>query len=236
MHTNNADIPFIEWVLELFPNSKNYASIYDKFGLLTDKTIMAHCIYLNAEEKQLLRERAVGVSHCPNSNFSISSGICHVRDLLKNGIKVGLGTDVSGGHHPSMLDAIRSAIMASKVLQIQYQQLPDKDSEKAALFEPLTVAEAFYLATKGSASISGLDGVVGDFAIGRKFDAILVDMKQLYQLIESSDSNGGKWMGIDHHVQALADHGEHLSNNIDLWHHDDLRTAFERFIYVSVSY
>lgn len=71
----------------MFPECKNYASVYDEFGLLTDKTIMAHCIYLTEEERQLMRDRGVGVSHCPNSNFSISSGVCNVRQLWKDGIK-----------------------------------------------------------------------------------------------------------------------------------------------------
>lgn len=148
---------------------------------------------------------------------------------MKHGIKVGLGTDVSGGHHPSMLDAIRSAITASKVLQIQRQGEEDESNES---FEPLTVAEAFYLATKGSASICGLEGIVGDFAVGRKFDAIQVDLRQMYQLIDEQGAAEKESEVVDRHVQALINHGDHLSNNIDLWHHDDLRTAFERFIYL----
>jgi guanine deaminase len=83
-----------KWVSELFPNLPDYGSVYDAFGLMTSQTIMAHCIYLSKKERQLMTERSCGVSHCPNSNFSISSGVCNVRQLIEDGIKVGLGTDV----------------------------------------------------------------------------------------------------------------------------------------------
>lgn len=53
---------------------------------------MAHCIWLGDEEIYTLRERGVGIAHCPNSNISIRSGLCDVRRLLNHGLKVGLGT------------------------------------------------------------------------------------------------------------------------------------------------
>lgn len=53
---------------------------------------MAHCIWLSDEEIYTLRERGVGVAHCPNSNISVRSGLCDVRRLINHGLKVGLGT------------------------------------------------------------------------------------------------------------------------------------------------
>ncbi|KAI3657238.1 hypothetical protein MP638_006223 [Amoeboaphelidium occidentale] len=200
-----------EWVKDLFPDCSNYASVYDKFGLLTEKTIMAHCIYLSDEEIKLLKDRGVGVSHCPNSNFGLSSGICNVRRLLTNGVKVGLGTDVSGGHHPSMLDAMKHAILASKLLPKE---------------EALTVGEVFYLATMGSAEICGLKNTVGNFEFGKDFDAVLVNIKQLSQIV-------GEEVKPHHHKIALELSSNHHINNIDLWDHDDLSTAFERFVYLA---
>lgn len=87
----------LEWVKELHPDIKDYSSVYDSFGLLTDKTIMAHCIHLSQEERNLLKSRNVGISHCASSNFSLGSGIMNLRRLLDEGHqKVGLGTDVAG--------------------------------------------------------------------------------------------------------------------------------------------
>lgn len=56
------------------------------------QSVMAHCIWLGDEEIYTLRERGVGVSHCPNSNLSVRSGLCDVRRLISHGLKVGLGT------------------------------------------------------------------------------------------------------------------------------------------------
>jgi Amidohydrolase family len=67
----------------------------------------------------LTQTRKAGISHCPNSNFTLNSGILCVRDLWKKGIKVGLGTDGSGGYSFSMLNSIRSAITASSALNIR---------------------------------------------------------------------------------------------------------------------
>lgn len=86
----------IEWVRQLFPDAASYTDVYDRHGLLTPRTVLAHGIHLSADELKLLRERGSGISHCPNSNFGISSGICNVRHLWASGVAVGLGTDVSG--------------------------------------------------------------------------------------------------------------------------------------------
>lgn len=60
------------------------------------QSVMAHCIWLTDDEIYTLRERGVGISHCPNSNVSIRSGLCDIRRLLNSGLKVGLGTGMSG--------------------------------------------------------------------------------------------------------------------------------------------
>ncbi|TYZ60604.1 hypothetical protein PybrP1_004272 [[Pythium] brassicae (nom. inval.)] len=90
----------ISWVESLHPESESYAAVYDDHGLLHERSYMAHCS---------------AVIHCPNSNFSLSSGVLNVRRLLDEGVKVGLGTDVAGGYSTSMLDAVRQAVIASKM-------------------------------------------------------------------------------------------------------------------------
>jgi guanine deaminase len=87
----------LAWVKELHPDTKDYASVYDSFELLTDMTVMAHCIHLSKSERDLLKERKVGISHCASSNFSLGSGVLNLRRLLDEGHeKIGLGTDVAG--------------------------------------------------------------------------------------------------------------------------------------------
>lgn len=162
----------IKWVQELYPKSKSYSEIYDDHGLLTNQTIMAHCVHLSMEERDLLLERKVGISHCAASNFCLSSGVLNVKRLFKQGYtKIGLGTDVAGGYSPSILESIRQAMTASKVVFIQ-----SRDSGSGNVDEPLSLAEAFYMATLGGASVMNLDSKIGNFKPGKSLDAILVDL------------------------------------------------------------
>uniref|UniRef100_A0A3Q3H412 Guanine deaminase n=1 Tax=Labrus bergylta TaxID=56723 RepID=A0A3Q3H412_9LABR len=128
----------VKLVKDMFPESESYTHIYHKYNLLTDKTVMAHGCYLSDEELNLFRETGASLSHCPNSNISLCSGILNVRNVLKHKVKLGLGTDVAGGYSASMLDAVRRALDSSKVLTIQ-------DPEH----ETLTFEEVFRLATLG---------------------------------------------------------------------------------------
>lgn len=181
----------VRWISELHPDLPSYCSVYDAFGLLTPRTIMAHGIYLTDEELSLLSKRGCSVSHCPTSNFSLTSGTLDLRRLLRHGIRVGLGTDISGGYSPSMLSAIRNAVIASSVThvsklnahlrpdcsnlltfdQVTEQQDRDEDQDDSAL----SFGEAFHLATLGGAESLGLGKRVGNFEVGKDFDALIVD-------------------------------------------------------------
>uniref|UniRef100_A0A2R9BSB0 Guanine deaminase n=1 Tax=Pan paniscus TaxID=9597 RepID=A0A2R9BSB0_PANPA len=156
----------VEAVKNLYPSYKNYTSVYDKNNLLTNKTVMAHGCYLSAEELNVFHERGASIAHCPNSNLSLSSGFLNVLEVLKHEVKIGLGTDVAGGYSYSMLDAIRRAVMVSNILLI------NKVNEKS-----LTLKEVFRLATLGGSQALGLDGEIGNFEVGKEFDAILINPK-----------------------------------------------------------
>lgn len=64
----------------------------------------------------VLRERGSAVAHCPLSNFFFGDGSLDVRRLMDKGNKVGLGTDVAGGYSPSMLSAMRTAVLAHQAV------------------------------------------------------------------------------------------------------------------------
>ncbi|KAJ3055005.1 hypothetical protein HK097_000084 [Rhizophlyctis rosea] len=164
----------IEMVEKLHPECSSYTAVYADHGLLTNKTVLAHCVHLSPSERKLVYDANAGVAHCPNSNFSILSGVCNVRRLLQEGIKVGLGTDVAGGYSASMMDAMRQAVIASKVTFMNSRDA-SKDGRKP--WQPLNLGEVLYLATLGGAKVLGVDGVVGNFEVGKEFDAVLVDLK-----------------------------------------------------------
>ena len=172
--TEEYDVPFqshlsendkeIEWVKELEPQVDNYGEAYNQFGLFGGdvKTIMAHCVSSPKEEIQLMKDNGVFVAHSPESNMNIRSGIAPISMFLKEGLKVGLATDMAGGSSPDMFRAISCAIQASKL----YWRLVD-DS-----YGYLSTSEAFYLATKGGGEFFGK---VGSFESGFEFDAVVLD-------------------------------------------------------------
>lgn len=156
----------IEWVSELFPDCESYADVYYKHGLLDEKTILAHAIHLTEYEKDVIKSTGAGISHCPISNSAITSGECRVRWLLDNGIPVGLGTDVSGGYSPSILMSARQALLVSRHLAMESGSDHDK----------LTVSEVLYLGTMGGARLVSAEDRIGSFAVGKRWDAQLIDL------------------------------------------------------------
>jgi guanine deaminase len=163
-------VPECEWVHSLHPDCVNYSAVYDKYGLFTEKTYMAHCVHCDSAERNFVLNKGVGIVHCPLSNFSLASGICNVREWVEEGHKVGLGTDVSGGYSPSMLSAIRHARIASIEIARNQGHEGEKVMDKALTFD-----ELFYLATLGGAQVLGLSDKIGNFDVGKEFDALVID-------------------------------------------------------------
>ncbi len=155
----------VELVKQLFPTSKSYTDVYDTHGLLTEKTILAHAVHLSKEERDTIRERKSKISHCPSSNTAITSGCAPIRDMLNEGLTVGLGTDVSGGCHPSILENVRQAMWVSRHLAFH-----KSDSAK------LSTEEGLYLATRGGAAVVGLEDKVGGFDVGKEWDAQMIHL------------------------------------------------------------
>ena len=153
----------IDWVHQLEPDATCYGDAYHRYGLFGQTpTLMAHCCYTNPQETQLMRLNNVCIVHCPTSNTNLASGMAPIRHFLNNGIKVALGTDISGGHYMSMLRVIQYAIQTSKIHYAQSQgKMPF-----------LSLAEAFFLATKSGGSFFGK---VGCFDLGYDFDALVID-------------------------------------------------------------
>ncbi|KAL2873154.1 hypothetical protein SGCOL_011713 [Colletotrichum sp. CLE4] len=159
----------IELVKELFPEAESYTDVYDQHGLLGEKIVLAHAIHLSEEEADTIAERGAKVSHCPCSNSSITSGAARVRWLWDKGIDVGLGTDMSGGYSPSILEAARQAALVSRHVAMGLQ---GEEKERAKL----TVEEVLYLGTRGGAKVVGLGGKIGGFDVGLQWDAQLIGL------------------------------------------------------------
>ena len=158
----------VDWVRELCPWADSYGAAYDRFGLFgsSGSTVMAHCVYSTDEELALMKERCVFVAHCPASNMNVASGIAPIRRYLDEGLRVGIGSDVAGGQTESLFTAVVEALQVSSL----YWRIVD-DTKK-----PLTVSEAFYMATKGGGEFFGK---VGSFEDGYEFDALIIDDRLL---------------------------------------------------------
>lgn len=155
----------IDATLSLFPSFTNEADLYDHYGLLTPRSILAHCTIIADEEIEKLRKAGSGVAHCPIANTTVGGGFmaAPVGKFLEAGIKVGLGTDNGGGFSSSILDAIRQAIIVSNARQVM-------TGETA-----LSVWQCFYLATLGGAKVCSLDARIGNFETGKDFDGLVIE-------------------------------------------------------------
>lgn len=165
----------IAWVQALEPDSTCYGDAYDRYGLFGQTpTVMAHCVWTEGEELELMKRRGVMVAHCPTSNFNVASGMAPIRKFLDEGLHVGLGSDISGGHD---LNIFRMMVYAIQVSKMHYQQQHERPF--------LTLSEAFWMATKSAGSFFGH---VGSFEPGYEFDALVIDDSELnhdnYSLLE----------------------------------------------------
>jgi guanine deaminase len=158
------------YVLDRF--GRTDAETLDSFGLMTRRTILAHSNFLTDDDMDLIHARGAGIAHCPLSNAYFANSVFPLRAALAKGVRVGLGTDISGGPTASMIEAQRMAIAASRMLEAGV----DPALPQAARGRPGSRIDfdiAFHLATAGGGD--ALDLPVGQFAPGFHFDAILVD-------------------------------------------------------------
>lgn len=158
----------VAYVKKIEPEATSYGDAYYRHNLFggKNKTIMAHCVYSSNDEIDLIKKQGVYIAHCPTANTNLSSGIAPIRNYLNKGLKIGLGTDIAAGHSLSIFRAIADAIQVSKLRW----RLQDSS------LEALTVAEAFYLATKGGGSFFGQ---VGSFEENYEMDALIIDDSKL---------------------------------------------------------
>ena len=148
----------IAFATSLYPDAKDYTDIYARYGLLTDKMLLGHCIYLSDREVSVLAETgAVGV-FCPTSNLFLGSGLFDRDRFDRLGTRWSVATDVGAGTSFSMLETMDEAY---KVLHLQGQRLSPFGS--------------FYRMTLGNARALGLDEKIGSLHAGADADIVVLD-------------------------------------------------------------
>lgn len=152
----------VEWVRALHPDCEQYWQTYRKYGLWKSHTLMAHCVYSGRREREAMAKHNVGVVHCADSNMNLCSGTAPVREMLREGLWVMLGSDIAGGAELQMSKVATKSIRASKLRHIA------SDGNESFL----TVDEAYYL---GTSSAHRYFGDADGFAAGNRLHAIVVD-------------------------------------------------------------
>lgn len=161
LHTHlSENVDEIAWTAELFPQADSYLDVYDRAGLVGNRSVFAHGVHLDEAALCRLSECGCAIAHCPTSNLFLGSGLfpLHQAKRCDRPINVGLGTDVGGGTSFSML---RTGGEAYKVAQLQQQTL--------------TPFQALFLATLGGARALGLEDKLGSFAPAKEADFIVLD-------------------------------------------------------------
>ncbi|MEA9397487.1 guanine deaminase [Lelliottia amnigena] len=152
----------IEWVKSLFPERKGYLDVYDHYGLCRPRAVFGHGIHLTEDELCTMHQTGSAIAHCPTSNFFLGSGFFNARRAMQEErpVRVGIGTDLGAGTSFSMLTTLNEAYKAA--------QLNDY---------ALTAAQAYYMATRGTAHAMYIDDKVGSIAPGMEADIVVLDMK-----------------------------------------------------------
>ena len=154
---NKAEVAF---TAKLFPETKDYLNVYEQFGLVSNRSVFAHCVQLDDSAFERLSQAGAAIAFCPTSNLFLGSGLFQLETAksAEHPIKVGLATDVGGGTSFSMLQTMSEAY---KVMQLQGKSL--------------SAFQAFYLATLGAAKALSLEGKLGNFEVGKEADFIVLN-------------------------------------------------------------
>jgi guanine deaminase len=163
VHTHvSENVSEIQWVRSLFPSRAGYLDVYDHYGLLGRRSVLAHGVHLTARERLRVHETGSAVAHCPTSNLFLGSGLFHVHQAKdpKHPMHVGLGTDIGAGTSFSLLQTMNEAYKVAELSSY-----------------PMDSLKSFYLATLGGARALDLEDKIGSLEVGKEADFVVLDTK-----------------------------------------------------------
>jgi cytosine/adenosine deaminase-related metal-dependent hydrolase len=145
----------------------------DHLGLANERLILAHCVWLDENEKRIIKERGIHVSHCPGSNLKLASGVADTKGLLDMNVSLSLGAD--GAPCNNNLDMFNEMRLAA---------LLQKPIHGPAAMDAKTV---FKMATIGGANAVGLEDEIGSLEIGKKADMVILNLNQFHTYPSEAD-------------------------------------------------
>lgn len=138
----------------------------DHIGLARPNLILAHSIWLDDEEKRIIKERGVKVTHCPGSNLKLASGIAHVPELLESGITVGIGAD--GAPCNNNLDMFQEMRLTAFIQKVKHGPTV------------MNAKQVLRMATMGGAEVLGMEHEIGSIEVGKLADLQLLDLEDFH--------------------------------------------------------
>jgi guanine deaminase len=155
----------IEIVRRQFANARSYLDVYDSHGLVGERSIFAHSIYIDDRDFELLKESGSAVAHCPSSNFFLKSGAFHFKRAVDSRVRFGLASDIGAGPEMSMFKVMKDAAYMQTELFISPREL-------------------FYLSTLAGAEALHLEERIGSLSTGKDADFIVVDPARKSGVVE----------------------------------------------------
>lgn len=153
---------------------KNDAFALNDFGLLGEKSVMAHCNFLDDNDAALFASTGTAISHCPLSNAYFANSVLPLKRFQAMGIDIGLGTDISAGATPSIYDNAKQAVVSSRMLEDGVSTALSAE-ERGVPDSRISIHEAFYLATAGGGESLSLP--IGKIAENYSWDVQIIDTK-----------------------------------------------------------
>jgi 5-methylthioadenosine/S-adenosylhomocysteine deaminase len=169
IHTHASEnLKEIQMVKEMY-GCENIEYLH-QLGLTSEQLVLAHCIWLKPNEKDILRRTGTNVVHCPSSNLKLASGFAHIPELRKMGINVALGADGAPcGNNLDMFQEMRLAALMHK----------PSSGPKA-----IRAIEALDMATRDGARALSWEQSIGSIEIGKRADIVLTDPNRAHAMIE----------------------------------------------------
>jgi len=163
LHTHlSENVDEVELVAKLFPDSKGYLDVYDRAGLVGERSVFAHGVQLTDAEFERLSEAKAAIAFCPTSNLFLGSGLFKLFKAKSDRypVQIGLGTDIGAGTSFSLVATARTAY---EVVQLQQERLSS--------------FKALFLTTLGGARALCLDDKIGNFEPGKEADFVVLDLQ-----------------------------------------------------------
>jgi guanine deaminase len=154
----NENVAEVATVRDLFEGCDDYLASYARHGLVGRRSVFAHNVHATPGELDILAHQEASVAHCPTSNAALGSGLFPLREHVEHGVRVALGSDVGAGTGLSLFKEGLQAYFMQQLL-----------GERGL---PLTSAHLLHLVTSAGAAALGLADQIGDFSVGKAFDAL----------------------------------------------------------------